>query len=396
MVVILRTPVTQKAFIFSNERSYRIKRHLIFWAIWVLFMGFLYAFTPLPTDLNYIQRLPSSTTDSVLYLPIHMFLSYTLMYFLIPRYIVKSRYLLAAVWLVVLVFATGCLSAVIGLYILSPVKQLVLPSHLIVQYRSSNSSHLGAFYLALLAGLRGGLSVGGIAAAIKLMKHWYTEGQRNLRLQKENAESQLQILKAQVHPHFLFNTLNNIYSYTQNTSSTASAMVMGLSDILRYMLYECNKPLVPLAKELKMTEEYIDLERIRYGNALEMHIDLPENTEGLYIAPLMLLPFIENCFKHGISNILEQPWLSLHVTTDDKVMTMKLLNSKAAHPSNHQPGIGIENVRKRLLLLYPGKHELVINEEEEIFIVILKMELTVIRTAGNPQVETAAAAEMTN
>ena len=388
--------MTQKAFIFSNKPEYRIKRHLLFWATWVVFMGFLYAFTPLPSQLNYLQRLPNSTTDAVLYLPIHIFLSYTLMYFLIPRYIVKGRYLLAVIWLVVLVLATGCLSAIVSLYVLFPVKEALLPSHLIVRYRPSDSPGLSAFYLSLLAGLRGGLSVGGIAAAIKLMKHWYTEGQRNLRLQKENAESQLQILKAQVHPHFLFNTLNNIYSFTQNTSSTASAMVMGLSDILRYMLYECNKPLVPLAKELKMTEEYIDLERIRYGNALEMDINLPGDTDGLHVAPLMLLPFIENCFKHGISNILDQPWLSLHVTIEDRTMTMKLLNSKPARPSHRTPGIGIDNVRKRLALLYPGKHELVINEEEEVFIVILKLELAVIKNTISSQPNSLALAAATN
>lgn len=389
--------MTQTAFIFSNERSYRIKRHLLFWTTWWLFMGVLYAFTPVPTDLNYFQRLPNSMTDALLFMPVHMFLSYSLMYFLIPRFIVKSRYLLAAFWLVVLVFATAALSAIIALFVITSVKDVLLPSHLVLKSHKPSSDNPGMFYLALLGGLRGGLSVGGIAAAIKLMKHWYTEGQRNLRLQKENAESQLQILKAQVHPHFLFNTLNNIYSYTQNTSPAASTMVMGLSDMLRYMLYECNKPLVPLAKELKMTEEYIDLEKIRYGNELELHIDLPEHTEGLYIAPLMLLPFIENCFKHGISNILEQPWLSLHMTIEGPVMTMKLLNSKpVTQPSTHQPGIGIENVRKRLALLYPERHELVIKEEEEVFIVILKLELEIDKPAVHSPTQTTAVAVMTN
>ena len=95
-----------------------------------------------------------------------------------------------------------------------------------------------SFYLGLLAGLRGSITIGGLAAAIKLMKHWYVKQQRNLELKKENVESQLQLLKAQVHPHFLFNTLNNIYSYTQNTSPVASQLVMGLSEMLRYMLYE--------------------------------------------------------------------------------------------------------------------------------------------------------------
>jgi LytS/YehU family sensor histidine kinase len=138
-----------------------------------------------------------------------------------------------------------------------------------------------------------------------------------------------------------------------------------------------------------MTEEYIGLEKIRYGNALEMHIDLPKNTEGLYIAPLMLLPFIENCFKHGISNILDQPWLNLHITIDDRIMTMKVLNSKPTNRgSDHQPGIGIENVRKRLALLYPDKHELLINEEEEVFIVILKLELELVKARSHIQTQT--------
>src|SRR4029079_6241522 len=121
-------------------------------------------------------------------------------------------------------------------------------------------------HLSLLAGLRGAITVGGMAAAIKLMKYWHIKEQRNLQLQKENVESQLQLLKAQVHPHFLFNTLNNIYSYTQNTSPVASKMVSGLSDLLRFMLYECNQRVVPLAKELKTIKDYISLEQIRYGN----------------------------------------------------------------------------------------------------------------------------------
>ena len=128
------------------------------------------------------------------------------------------------------------------------------------------------------------------------MKYWYVKEQRNLQLQKENVEAQLQLLKAQVHPHFLFNTLNNIYSFTQNTSPVGSKLVTGLSDMLRFILYECNQPLVPLSKELKMIQDYINLEQIRYGNKLDIHLDFPENTNDLYIAPLLLLPLIENSF----------------------------------------------------------------------------------------------------
>ena len=231
--------------------------------------------------------------------------------------------------------------------------------------------------MALLAGLRGGITIAGIAVGIKLMKHWYIKEQRNLQLQKENAESQLQLLKAQIHPHFLFNTLNNIYSYTQNTSPVASQLLMALSNMLRYILYEGSQPLVQLSKELKMMNEYISMERIRYGNKLELHLDVSSNTKDLYIAPLLLLPFVENCFKHGTSTMLEQPWLSLEIIIENKTLVLKLLNGKLANSrvNNQTPGIGINNARKRLQLLYPGKHELVITNEEEIFIVNLKLEL---------------------
>jgi LytS/YehU family sensor histidine kinase len=232
-------------------------------------------------------------------------------------------------------------------------------------------------WLSLLAGLRGGITIGGMAAAIKLMKYWYVKEQRNLELQKENTESQLQLLKAQIHPHFLFNTLNNIYSYTQGNSPTASKLVMGLGDMLRYMLYECNQPMVPLEMELQMLKDYILLEKIRYGNSLDVHVDVPKESDGLLIAPLLLLPFVENCFKHGASHMIDQPWVNLYVSIEDAEMRMKLLNGKPVNyqPINHTHGIGIGNVRKRLELLYPGKFSLDIREEEDVFIVNLRLEL---------------------
>ena len=126
-----------------------------------------------------------------------------------------------------------------------------------------------------------------------------------------------------------------------------------------------------------MIQDYIALEKIRYGNTLDIDIQLPEKTNNLYIAPLLLLPLIENCFKHGTSNMLEQPWISLHITLDNMQMQMKLLNGKmnTRDEKKYDIGIGIQNVKKRLALLYPGKNSLIITNEEEIFIVNLKIEL---------------------
>lgn len=369
-------------FIFSDERKYRLRRHLYFWITWWLFQGFLYSFVALYNSSAFLDRLPVSLIESAIFLVVHIFLSYSLMYFVIPRYILKQKYIATIAWVAFLVLIAAGLSALLSITLVDPLR---------ASWQADKSRYTGPppplyikVHLSLMAGLRGGITIGGVAAAIKLMKSLYLKEQRNLQLQKENAESQLQLLKAQVHPHFLFNTLNNIYSYTQNTSPEASRLVTGLSDLLRFILYECNQPLVPLSKELKMIRDYIELEKVRYGNELELHIDLPgeKETGSLQIAPLLVLPLIENCFKHGTSQILEQPWISLKITLEGQQLRMKLLNGKSTQQppsgSNGTSGIGIRNVEKRLALLYPGKHELIITNDEDVFIVNLKVELETI------------------
>lgn len=364
-------------FIFSDQWKYRFRRHAIFWASWWLFQGFLYSFVAINSTKAYVVRLPMSLVESFLFMFCHMFLAYSLMYFVIPWFLLKQRYWHTIAWTIICFLLTAVLSITIGRFLVDPVRDKLIGDLDVGPFRTYNVS----IHLSLLAGLRGGLTVGGIAAAIKLMKYWYVKEQRNLQLQKENVESQLQLLKAQVHPHFLFNTMNNIYSYTQDTSPVAAKMVTGLSDILRFMLYECNQRVVPLSKELSMIKDYISLEQIRYGNKLDIHLDLPENTHDLYIAPLLLLPLVENCFKHGTSNMLDQPWISLQVTLDKKEMRMKLINGKIILPEtqSRNPGIGILNVEKRLELLYPGKYNLAITSDADVFVVNLKLELEQIK-----------------
>lgn len=363
----------QHPFIFSDEKRYRIRRHLAFWIFWWLFQAFLYSFIASNNISEWAIRLQMSVIESLIFLTAHIFLAYSLMYFVIPRYLLRQRYWLTIGITTVLFTMTAGISVLLSVTIIDPLRKIMFCGMFSGMYRNSSVN----IFLALMAGFRGAITIGGIAAAIKLMKYWYLKEQRNMQLQKENMTSQLQLLKAQVHPHFLFNTLNNIYANTQVSSPKAAGMITGLSDMLRYMLYECNQPLVPLAKELQMIEDYINLEKIRYGNKLELHLDLPEQTDGLYIAPLLLLPLIENCFKHGTSNMLEQPWINLQINIRKNHMQMKLINGKVndinSNRSHH--GIGIQNVQKRLSLLYPGKHELTITNEEEIFIVHMKIEL---------------------
>jgi LytS/YehU family sensor histidine kinase len=158
-------------------------------------------------------------------------------------------------------------------------------------------------------------------------------------------------------------------------------MIMGLSDMLRYILYEGQKPLVPLQQELLMVNEYINLEKIRYGNKLDVHVLTPDKTDDIYIAPLLLLPFVENCFKHGASNMLQNPWINLTVELKETTLVMKLMNGKTPLNGNMQDkrGIGINNVSQRLNLLYKDKYDLQIREDEEVFVVDLKVELIKIK-----------------
>ncbi|MEO8416414.1 MAG: histidine kinase [Ginsengibacter sp.] len=359
--------MTSYPFIFSKK--YRLKRHFLFWFCWWAFESFLYSFAPLLANATVLNKFVVTSLDAFAYLVPHMFLAYTLMYFVVPVLLLRGRYLLTAAVVMLLFLVTAAISALIGVFLLHQVKLVLLPGLEILRT---------SFFLSLLAGLRGGITIGGLAAAIKLMKILYLKEQRNLQLQKENTESQLQLLKAQVHPHFLFNTLNNIYSYTQNVSPVASKLVLGLSDLLRSILYECNQEFIPVHQEIKMIKNYITLEKIRYGNKLDISANISGVQGELSIAPLLLLPFVENSFKHGTSQVIEQPWLNIYIGFNKDTMHMKLVNGKVCNDhakSAAYPGIGLENVRHRLELLYPGRHILDIKDDVEVFIVDLKLKL---------------------
>jgi LytS/YehU family sensor histidine kinase len=236
--------------------------------------------------------------------------------------------------------------------------------------------------MALMSTNKAAFTITASAFMLKFGKYWYYHQHRNLQLQKENAEAQLQLLTAQVHPHFLFNTLNNIFSKTRIESPGGSKMIMSLSDMLRYILYEGQRPLVPLHQELSMISEYINLEKIRYGNKLNVQMQTPELPGDIFIAPLLLLPFVENCFKHGASNMLLNPWINLTIELRGNTLMMKLMNGKTYQAGRglNKPGIGIKNVGQRLELLYKDKYDLRIWEDNEVFVVDLKVELVRIET----------------
>jgi LytS/YehU family sensor histidine kinase len=236
------------------------------------------------------------------------------------------------------------------------------------------------FLIVLQAVIRDQIStlplVASVVLMIKLIKRWWWKQKETEQLAKEKTIAELQLLKAQIHPHFLFNTLNNIYYFILTHSTKAPEMILKLSGMLRYILNECNQPLVALDREITMIRDYMALETVRYGEQLQMTIELPENSPGKMIAPLILIPFVENCFKHGASKMITDPWIDLSIRIEDDLLHLSVRNSRPLINEQHLKGnIGLKNVTKRLQLLYPGAHLLVISEEEESFAVDLKIVL---------------------
>ncbi len=229
------------------------------------------------------------------------------------------------------------------------------------------------------------LMICGIAVAIKLLKEWYAENRRRKETEKEKLAIELEMLKAQVHPHFLFNTLNNLYSLTLTKSDKAPVVVTHLSDLLRYMLYECNEKEVALSREIEVLREYAELEKLRYGNRIDVGFTIEGNIYALKIAPLLLLPFAENCFKHGVNDELDQCWVNIYLHAEQDGLSFIMSNSfSKAKQKNEMGGIGLRNISKRLELLYPGKYELQMNADDETFTVKLQIKLVV------PSVDAAA------
>ncbi len=365
--------------IFSDERKYRIWRHLLFWVFWGIYFGMVRELNPRYfKSTEHFPNLFQSLAQSFFTLLPQVVFIYPLLYFVLPRYIFTGKYIKATGWAVLFLFLQVSFSAALLLAI--PWHRVMYMSQAVEIFNGVTSVWL-KIKLAYLSALQGSLAGASLAISLMLFKHFYLKNLRIQQLQKENVAAQLQILKAQVHPHFLFNTLNNIYSQTQLESPKGSKMIMGLSDILRYILYEGQKPLVPLKQELLMIKEYINLEKIRYGNKLDVRVMVPDKTDDICIAPLLILPFVENCFKHGTSNMLQDPWIDLAVELKNTILVMKLMNGKAPLKQNDvsKTGIGIGNVRQRLELLYSGKHDLQISEDEEVFVVDLNVELIKIK-----------------
>ena len=200
--------------------------------------------------------------------------------------------------------------------------------------------------------------VAGLSVAIKMTAGWFKVESDRRDLEKSRAEAELQNLKSQLNPHFLFNTLNNIYSLIAVNPDDAQESVHELSNLLRYVLYESSQPLVPLEKEFNFIRNYVELMRIRLPQHVELHFSIDETTPGTQIAPLLFISLIENAFKHGVSNN-KVSFIDIDIRQENKRIICLICNSyfpKDLQQDKSGSGIGLQNLHRRLDLIYPGRY----------------------------------------
>jgi LytS/YehU family sensor histidine kinase len=204
---------------------------------------------------------------------------------------------------------------------------------------------------------------------------WFElEGKRK-ELENEKLLSELNFLKAQINPHFLFNTLNNLYYLAYTKSENTTEVIAKLSQMMRYMIYESNYSKVPLNKEIEYMDNYISLERLRLNDQIPIKFEVKGNTENIWITPLIFITFLENAFKHGVSNDNPKAWVNISIELKDGQCIYIVENSKSPDKKDvsEKSGIGLQNVQRRLELSYPEKHELTFEEKEDRYRVKLNL-----------------------
>jgi LytS/YehU family sensor histidine kinase len=220
------------------------------------------------------------------------------------------------------------------------------------------------------------------AVFISVFKYWSREQQKKMLLEKEKTVTELELLKAQLQPHFLFNTLKNLHVMVREKSDKAPDMLMRLSSLLNYVLYECKASEVPLEKEIRVIKDYIALEQKRYGDRLEVSLSFTGPLEGKMIAPMLFQPFVENAFNHDISGEGGRVWMSIELSIKDDQLFFRVVNSLFCDgPDPGDKGMGAGNIRRRLELLYPGRFILDQEAVEEVYITSLIIELSASGTA---------------
>ena len=344
------------------------------WAYHMAFWTLLYLFNTV-----YIGYLTKDYTyafyDYSVKLPFFLVACYANLYYLLPRLLARGRYLAYAAGLFGGLFALTVLLQIIFTQLVyadlcpDDVCTAEYTSQLLFNPKNTLHQLFPAFMLV------------GLTTGLKLGKSWVWQQQIVQEMERLNLQNELAFLKSQVQPHFFFNTLNNLYSLTLKKSDLAPEIVLKLADLMSYVLYEADAAQVPLAKELESLRNYVALESLRYGPRLQLQFTVSGEPAGLYVAPLLLLPFVENSFKHSALVPPQSVAITIALAVRANVLTLQVENPKGlAQPgpggaAPRHSGVGLKNVRRRLALLYPDAHQLTITDGAQRYKIELQLPL---------------------
>jgi len=279
---------------------------------------------------------------------------------------------LAKQWTIIKTVLATLILFLVSLAAFLPVKQFIVIEGI---YKLNTSLLAALGFGSILSSLLILFFVCSIALAIKLVRSNMKQKELAQEIIKKKLETELQFLKAQTNPHFLFNTLNNIYALARKKSDDTADVVMKLSKLLRFMLYESQKRTVSIADEMQVLTDYIELEKIRYNENLKVDFNRAVDNALQPVAPLILLPFVENAFKHGISENRFSSYIRINLELKNGQLSFFCENSKAEETAKSEGEmIGLGNIKRQLELLYP-KHLLEIKNEKSYFTVLLKINL---------------------
>lgn len=341
-----------------SKRTVSLKYALIHTAYWVLITGF---FIYEKRYLIYKASMPYFVVCVTGRIVLLIVIAYLNLHYFLPKYLLKKRYL--AYFTAVTLSVTGYLAAqslfdfyLYG-YVVGPMRNSDLIESLSYNFFST------LWYLGLML-------------ALKLSIDWYGQQLIIQKITVEKLNAEVNFLRAQVNPHFLFNILNSLYALTLKKSTLAPDVVLKLSEMMEYMLYDSTDAKVLLEKEITYLNNYMELERLRFSPGVVIDLTIDGELNGQEIAPLLLLPLVENGFKHGLSKQTANSWLTAKITLDQSTLKVIIENGKPPSVAGKSKGgIGLDNLRKRLELIYPTKHTLELEDKKNAFLVKLVIEL---------------------
>ncbi len=343
-----------------NQRNRILLLHLSFWAVYFFFFFYQITYARRSQEVILWRSLLDATTHVLIIAGI-AYLNY---FYLLPRFL-KHKQLGRYLFEILIPLA-----ATVAFHIY--VKRLI--------YGGPDTGRAGFLYSDKFL-IQHSLSVLSIVVFIGMLRFaedWFQLEARKKEIENEKLTAELRFLKAQINPHFLFNTLNNLYYLAFTQSPKTTEVIDKLSQMMRYMIYESNHPKVPLTKEIEYMENYISLEKLRLDDQVPITFDVHGNPQGVMIEPFLFITFLENAFKHGVSTNATNAWVKAEIVLTEHQCVYSVANSRlsAQVVQGEKSGIGLQNLRRRLELSYPNRHELSVRDEPRAYAVKLTLQLT--------------------